>query len=1025
LADTKNLQQFEWDQPLLKRQALPTSAGLAEYREAGGFKGLDRALGLTPAETIIMLRDSGLRGRGPGARLVYEKWWQFLHSKGKGVIVADAREPDLRSQATIRLLSQDPWGLVEALAIAARVFRVETVRLRLPSRLHGLWPDLRSAYEEARAGGVLAEAPFSLDLYEPPPAPPASPHPAAAQAARQFQPPMPAAQRELSQTLQTWYQVGLALALGPENFKALGRNHQAGTCLITVGGAVKRPGLYEVPAGLAMDQMLQATGPAKPETIKGLALESGVCGFLRLDQAGAIIAPEEMMSLDLGATFNTLWVLDQNDCLVDLTRRAMTKVLTLGLEHDEASRQLTLHAIRLVTQLALRKASAEHLANLEEIAVQMRLMGCAAGWALKSSLDYFMDEWRIHLTQESCAVFDCTMPLVAPCQATCPAGIDIPSFMALVAAGRHSDAVEVIRQDNPLPYICGLVCPAPCESRCLRGNLDEPVSIRAMKAVAAKNALQEGGYPMPQVAASTGKKAAVIGAGPAGLTCAYFLAVQGHAITIYEAEEQAGGTAFSGIPAYRLPREVIQQEVQAILDLGVELRTGQKLGQDFTLKDLLDQGADAVFLGIGSSVGYRLGLPDEEQYPDQVLDGVSFLKKVAQGHREPPADDVVVVGGGNAAMDAARTCVRLGCRRVSVAYRRSRKEMPAHEHEVEEAMQEGVDFHFLAVPKSLKAEDGRVIGLECLQAVLGPADESGRRRPTPVEGSEFVLPAGAVIAAIGQKTDADCLDQDCGLELGRGSRIVTEAATAQSNLAWLFAGGDAVTGPATVIEAVAAGKRAANAMNQYLTGQPIELALTALQPRGHVEPINASPAQRANPARIPMTLREPAERIQDFDQVELGFDEQKAFEVAARCLRCDLCVGCGLCQTACAEMGAEALQFDDIGERLVFSDFLLPAKVCMGCGACANSCPTGALQVVDQDNKRRVVMTGTVLKESDLVACSLCGQPYASQVQLDKVGQRLGNRLHERVDEHICPACARLQQVREKWAHRFLRRGEH
>jgi len=1016
LAKQYKWRQADWERPLLSRQAKAASAGLAEYRSAGGFKGLERALGMRPADIIILLRDCGLRGRGPGARPVYEKWWSFLHCKTKGVIVVDACEPDFRSQVTTKLLGDDPWGLVEAMAIVSRAFGVAKVLLRLPARLQGLLPDLRAAYEEARAEGALADIAFSMEIYEPAilPGPNATP-----------QTPMPAAPQELNHSLQTWYQIGLALALGSDEYRALGRNHQAGTTLITVGGAVSRPGLYEVPLGLNLEQLLEEAGLAEPEGIKGLALEGGMGGFLRLSQANTILAPEELMSQDLAATFNTLWMLDQRDCLVDLTRRAMTKILNLGLEHDEASRQLTLHAIRLVAQLALRKASQEHIANLEEIAAQMRIMGSTAGWALKSSLDYFMDEWRIHLTQESCAVFDCTMPLVAPCQATCPAGIDIPSFMALVAAGRHVEAVKVIRQDNPLPYICGLVCPAPCESTCLRGSLDQPVSIRAMKAVAAKRALEMGGYPRPQVAEPTGTRVAVIGAGPAGLANAFFLTLEGHAVTIFEAENQAGGTAFSGIPAYRLPREIIEKEVQAILDLGVELRTKQKLGRDFTLESLRGEGYDAVFLGIGSSIGFRLGLPDEDQYPDQVIDGVGFLKQVAQGRREPPAGEVVVVGGGNAAMDAARTCIRLGCQKVTVAYRRSRKEMPAHEHEVEEAMAEGVDFHFLTVPKSLEVNDGRVIGLECLQAVLGPADESGRRRPTPVEGSEFILVAGAIISAIGQKMDAGCLDQDCGIELGRGARIVTEAATGQSRLEWLFAGGDAVTGPATVIEAVAAGKRAAKAMNQFLKGQPTELALTALRPRDHVDPIRADPVQRAKPNRIRMPLRPAKERKQDFAPVELGFSEQQAFEVAARCLRCDLCIGCGLCKTACSEMGADALQFIESNGRLVFGDFLLPGKACMGCGACANSCPTGALQVWDQDNKRQVVMTGTVLRESDLVACSVCGQPYASQVQLDKVGQRLGDRLHERVDEHICPACTRLQQVREKWAHRFLRRMEH
>lgn len=1015
MAEQMEPPKVDWDQPLLKRMSQAAGAGLEEYRAISGLHGLQRIIGRKAADIIILLRDCGLRGRGPGARQVYEKWWRFLHRKAKGIIVADAREPDLHSQAVARLIQEDPWGLLEALAIAAHTFSVRDIRLRLPARLNYLWPDMRTAFEEMRTGDALAGLDFSLKLYEEVPLPVMAAPPDV---------PLASTSQELSHTLQTWYQVGLAMALGPDDYQALGRNHQSGTCLITVGGAVDRPGLYEVPAGLPLARLLEAAGLAKPGLIKGIGLEGGVGGFLGLSRAEAIIAPEEMMSQDLAATFNTLWVLDQRDCLVDLTRRAMTRVLNLGLEHDEACRQLTLHAIRLVAQLALRRAKPEHLANLNEMARQMRLMDATAGWALKSSLDNFLDEWKIHLTQESCAVFDCLMPLVAPCQATCPAGIDIPSFMALVAAKRHSEAVRVIRQDNPLPYICGLVCPAPCENTCLRGRLDQAVSIRAMKAVAAKHALEDGGYPVPELAEPTGKRVAVIGAGPAGLTCAYFLALDGHAVTIYEAEDQAGGTAFNGIPAYRLPREVIQQEVQAILDLGVELRTGQSLGRDFTLEDLPKQGYDAVFLGIGSSLGYRLGLPNEEQYPNQVLDALSFLKQVASGRREPPARQVVVVGGGNAAMDAARTCVRLGCPSVTVAYRRTRKEMPAHEHEVEEAMAEGVEFHFLTMPVELESSDGKVTGLVYQQCQLGPPDASGRRRPEPIEGSEQVLPAGALIAAIGQEVDKDCLGILAQDEKVCSRYIAADMATGQTGLEWLFAGGDSVTGPATVVEAVAAGKRAAKAMTQYLKGNPPELAMTALRPRDHVEPINATPEQRAQPVRRPMPLRPAEERKQDFERVELGFDEEKAFEVAARCLRCDLCIGCGLCKTACAEMGAEALQFVEAGERLVFSDFLLPSKACMGCGACANSCPTGALQVKDKDDKRQVLMTGTVLRESDLVACSVCGQPYASQVQLDKVGQRLGDRLHERVDEHICPACTRSQQVREKWAHRFLRRRE-
>lgn len=563
----------------------------------------------------------------------------------------------------------------------------------------------------------------------------------------------------LTHCLETWYQVLRILkhpGPGPK------RQAQPATRLITVGGATASKGLVEVELGQPLSRILEQVGGIKLDgSVKALALDSGVGGFLPADAGGLTMAPEEMMIAGVRPGFGTLYAVGPETCIVDLTRRALIRLAQLGEHPSEDSRSLTWHAVRLTIQLTLRRGGPETLEQLEAITAQLERMGSPAAWPLVSSLRYFHDEWEAHAAGRSCPTYDCNKPTVAPCHYGCPAGIDIPSFIALIGQGKYSEAVRVIRQDNPLPYICGLVCPAPCERSCLRAQMDQPISIRAMKAVAARHALAEGGYPRPQTAPPSGKRVAVIGGGPAGLTAAYFLAVQGHEVTLFEAQEVMGGTTFMGIPAYRLPREVIDAEVVAIAEVGVDIRQGQALGRDFTLDQLKAEGYEAVYLGIGAQQGFTLGIEGEENYP-QVHDAITFLRGVSLGTQGKPAERVVVVGGGNAAMDAARTCRRLGCE-VTISYRRTRGEMPAHDEEIEDALAEGIDIAFLTVPIAVMGEGGQVTGLKCLRAELGPPDASGRRRPQPVEGSDFVMPAGAVIAAISQRPDLTCLGPGPGI----------------------------------------------------------------------------------------------------------------------------------------------------------------------------------------------------------------------------------------------------------------------
>ena len=334
-------------------------------------------------------------------------------------------------------------------------------------------------------------------------------------------------------------------------------------------------------------------------------------------------------------------------------------------------------------------------------------MGRQAVNPILTSLQFFPDEYQMHTDNKTCPARVCPKLLPAPCHMACPAGIDIPSYMALVGQGRFLEALEVIRQDNPFPWVCGLICPHPCERACVRGHLDEPLNIKYLKAFVADWATNHGEYLPLKPAPSNGRKVAIIGSGPAGMSCAHYLALKGYQVTVFEAMPEAGGLFVAGIPEYRLPREVVRKEIELIASLGVEIKTGVTVGQDVTLDELRSQGFEAFFLGIGAHLGYKLKIEGEDDFP-QVFDVITFLRKVNLGDKHRPFDKVVIIGGGNAAMDAARTCVRLGCEEVHVSYRRTRREMPAHPEEVEQSLEEGVKIHFLTVPIKVGGEPGQV-----------------------------------------------------------------------------------------------------------------------------------------------------------------------------------------------------------------------------------------------------------------------------------------------------------------------------
>ena len=562
----------------------------------------------------------------------------------------------------------------------------------------------------------------------------------------------------------------------------------------------------------------------------------------------------------------------------------------------------------------------------------------------------------------------------APCVSACPLHVPAQAYVHLIAERKFAEALAMVRSKNPFQSICGRVCYHPCEAECTRGDLDEPIAIMALKRFLTEWGRKNA--PLSQVqpdkASDTEKKIAVVGSGPAGLSAAHDLAKMGHQVTVFEALPIAGGMMAVGIPEYRLPRDLLQEEIAAIEALGVEIRTNIAIGDKISLDDLRSQ-FDAIFSAVGAHKSARLGIPGEQRVfhrkargvrrentnPDLpfsaasavpavnsegVVHAVDFLRKVRLGENVPIGRKVAVIGGGNTAIDAARTAVRLGAEEVYLVYRRTKEEMPAAEWEIAEAEEEGVRILYLIAPLEILAENGRVRALRCRTHFLGDPDESGRRRPQPVEGTEFLLNVDTVIPAVSQAPDLSFLHEGGGVieshpYLTRQDRLDADPDTCATSIAGLFAGGDACGGPATVVEAIAAGKRAALSIDAYLKRFPIpkppectEVNKRAVIRRSRDE----APAPRVS---IPHLTAD--QRRTTFDEIVGDLTEEEAVAEAKRCLACGCGIGCGTCARVCIY---DAVELD--GDRYKIND------QCDGCGLCVDRCPLETISMVPVEDVR-------------------------------------------------------------------------
>ena len=481
--------------------------------------------------------------------------------------------------------------------------------------------------------------------------------------------------------------------------------------------------------------------------------------------------------------------------------------------------------------------------------------------------------------------------LTAPCMDVCPVHLDVPTYVELIKERRFEESLALIRQRNALPGVCGRVCIRPCEFACRRNLLDEPVQIRFLKRFVADYEIAHQLEPPIIPAEKKQEKVAVVGAGPAGVSCALYLAEKGYQVTIFEALPEPGGMAAVGIPDYRLPREILRREVEVIQKAGVEIIYNARIGVDKTMDDLWKEGYRAIFIGVGSHDSKAMGVEGEEKGYQGFISGVQFLRDINLGKEIYKRDKLMVVGGGNVAIDCARSAFRVGFKEVNLVYRRSRKEMPADAVEIEDAEKEGVRFHFLTLPTKIIAEDGKVKAVECIRMELGEPDSSGRRRPIPVKGSEFIVETDVLIPAIGQDQDLTLIRESDGVVITKWGTVKVDEDNLMSDRAGIFSGGDCVTGPAALVNALSAGYDAAITIDHYLNREPLDLPdvrkkekfINKFEDYSREDKVSSAVGglHKSTMEHLPTDTR-----IHTFEEVESGFDAQSAIQDANRCLRC-------------------------------------------------------------------------------------------------------------------------------------------
>ncbi len=887
-----------------------------DYIASGGYQALKKALlGMTPEEVIAEVTGSGLRGRG-GAGFPTGRKWELCRSgpTEEKYVICNADEGDPGAFMDRSILEADPHAVIEGLTIAGYAVGASQgyiyVRAEYPLAVTRFRIALEQAEERGFLGGDILGSGFSFNV-------------SVKEGAGAFvcgeetaliasiesrrgmprpRPPFPA-QSGLDgkstniNNVKTLAAVPAIIDRGAEWFASLGTEKSKGTAVFALTGKIANSGLVEVPMGMPLSTIIYDIGGGIPRGKELKAVQTGGPSGGCIP-ANLVDLPVDYESLaQIGSIMGSggMVVLDDNTCMVEVARYFLAFTQAESCGKCTPCRLGTKQMLEILTRITQGRGREEDIDNLVTIAKTVKECSlCGLGQTcpnpILSTINYFRDEYESHIREKKCPAAVCDALMISPCQHTCPVGINIPKYVAHIAAGEYQAAIDTIRERNPFPAICGRICHHPCETRCRRGELDQPVDIRALKRFAADRYFENGAEPPEPFPQTRRQRVAVVGAGPTGMSCAYFLAQIGYPVTVFEALPVAGGMLSVALPEFRLPKEVIDREVEYIVRRGVEVRYSTPINANFTVDDLRKEGYDAVFIAAGAQRSQRIGIPGELEDVEGLYYGLRFLRDVKIGRQVAVGRRVAVIGGGNVALDSARTALRLGAEEVSIYYRRSRSEMPVTEVEYDEALAEGIKVNFLVSPTRVVSDHWRVVGLQCSHMSLGERDRSGRRRPVPIAGSEFFVETDTVIPAVGQAPDLSFLPPDSSLERTRWETLVVSGNTLSTNVPGIFAGGDFVSGPGMVVDAIAAGRRGAIAIDKYLRGDNSRVEIYDLR-SGAVRqmiPVDEDEDTWEAKPRLEVPKLPPVERKASFREIELGFTEDRAREEAKRCLRCDL-----------------------------------------------------------------------------------------------------------------------------------------